>query len=145
MWCVSAGELMMLPADMVIARDPAFRKYAEVRVAAAAAVAVAAAAVAAAAFSDRCCCCACGANLMAAQLYALDATKFAEDFAKAFRKLQELGVPAAAGAAPKVAVAPSMVAQVTAAAKAKVANMAAPASAPAVTKALDKAWWAFWK
>lgn len=49
------GQLMMLPADMVFAKDSAFKKYAE--------------------------------------LYAKDEQKYFEDFAKAYKKLLELGVP----------------------------------------------------
>eukprot|EP00937_MAST-01D_sp_MAST-1D-sp2_P005723 g5723.t1 len=48
------GELMMLPTDMALVRDPAFRKYTE--------------------------------------QYAKDEEKFFKDFAKAFQKLNELGV-----------------------------------------------------
>jgi len=49
------GNLMMLPADLVLLQDPIFRKYTE--------------------------------------LYAKDQDLFFRDFAKAFQKLEELGVP----------------------------------------------------
>jgi cytochrome c peroxidase len=55
----STGQLMMLPSDIALIADPAFKKWVEV--------------------------------------YAKDEDKFYKDFAKAFGKLLELGVPFAAG------------------------------------------------
>ena len=116
--CRRAGELMMLPADMVLVRDPEFRKHAEVRPARPAAGTLGRLATV---IDD--------VDLIGlmCQVYAKDEAKFAADFAKAFRKLQDLGVPTAGAGAAKVA-----------------APAKAAAAAPAAS-AGGKAWWQFWK